>query len=277
MMTMTALVSEPDAWRVREWGGDASAWTSPLQSLPPFPYGVEIVSTGRPTITRTTPEPTSESDTLARCFEWLASADALNSARRLLARAGFSSVDPKDAIADTRHSIWMELTVDPLKEIRSINGYCFQTLRHCVNDLGRGRDQRNKVFTRAEWKPNEVEQRRAQRDPSTRQSDEIDVFDRTLIHLELSGADPRSVSAALSYVTLTQFDDIDCEDLPSPQAGAKSAQARWWPCLWLAHHDPSMFPTMFGGSAAQRKRLQHARDRAERILQEGVMRWREIS
>lgn len=277
MKTTTALGCEPIGLAAWEWGGDAQMWASPFHSLTPSPYGVRLVPTGRPVITHSTPDPKPHPESLERCFEWLASADAHNSARRFLARAGFTYVKPEDAIADTRQAIWMEFTANPSKEITSVNGYCFQALRHCVANLGRGRAQQDEIFIREEWKPETAEKRRAPRDPSPRTSDEIDLVDRTLIHLELSGADPRSVSAALSYVTLTQFVDIDCHGLPSPHAGAKPAQARWWPCLWLAHHDPSMFPDLLGGSAAQRKRLQHARDRAERVLQLGTSQRREIS
>jgi len=72
-------------------------------------------------------------------------------------------------------------------------------------------------------------------------------------------------AAVLNVLTLTD-PDIDRSDLPRPLRGANADQARWWPALFLATRNLSLFPQEGSSDAAQRQRLSRFMRMCEEVL-----------
>jgi len=199
------------------------------------------------------------------CQSWLESQDGVDSARKLLNKVRLGFVEPKDVVAEALGNIWAHLVGNPDKLIVDPPGYCYRVMDRVVLNMLNGRPKQRPIGS----DPDDDVAGTGEPDPqSEKLSNEVDLVDEVRVYVEASGRKPGVVSAVLSYVALIDANDIDCDDLPSPRAGAHPVQALWWPCLWLAYRDDTMFPDDSGGSAAQRKRLQHAKDRSELLMKD---------
>ncbi len=256
-------------------------WSLPSNSLAPSLYGVEPDSRRRSAIAANKPQRT-ESPYIQPCLDWLNSSHGRASAVELLQQQRLN-IDAREVVNDVATKIWIHLSRQPETVINNIRGYCYLALRNHIADLMEG----------AKHVDIDLGTIAGEDDPltlildgsalGTQDTDgDIDLHDELRAYVESSGKKPVVVSAALSYLIVTRFDDIDCRDLKAPRAGARPDQALWWPCLWLAEHDETMFPraehgfdvlteaTPSRGVAAQRKRLQHAKDRAHHLLVMGT-------
>jgi hypothetical protein len=265
MTTATARADKPLGGPAQP-GGKGQKWPFPPISLAPSSYGVEPTWTRRSTIADRRPERKPQSAFLRPCLDWLNSEDASRVVKKIARQYGLT-VDVDDVLGQATMKIWRQLDASPDKQIDNVIGYCYRTVQRLVIDILRGQIGKKTVEEKAvaeiDW------YRRAgiyRGEGSGEDLEHLDSFDRVQAQLEVSGAHPREVSAALSYITLVGHTDIECDDLPTPKAGAKPEHAQWWPSLWLATHDSSLFPGKGKGSVAQRKRLQRARERADEVL-----------
>lgn len=248
----------------------------------PSTYGVEPDWTRRPEITANKPHE-HESPHLQPCLEWLSSPHGIASTVKLLTQYKLT-VDAGEVANDVAKKVWLFLVKHPETVIDNIRGYCYRALRnHIVDMLGGAKHAEIDGDALAD----ETDYLSGFLDPDASgphpTAGHIELDDRLRAYVESSGKKPKVVSAALAYLVLTRFDDVDCSDLKEPEAGARPDQARWWPCLWLAEHDETMFPirtidwkksgSVIGptSSAAQRKKLQHAKERAQHLLTMGVV------
>ncbi len=263
-------------------GGVSQQWLVPPFSLTPSLYGVEPDWTRRPEIAVNKPDK-YVSPYLQPCLEWLSSPHGIASTVKLLTQYKLK-VDAEEVANDVARKVWIHLAQHSDTVIDNIRGYCYRALRNHIVDMLSGAKHAdidsvdladNTDFLSGLLDP----------DSSGAHSTggHIDLDDRLRAYVESSGKKPKVISAALTYLVLTRFDDIDCSGLKEPEAGARPDQARWWPCLWLAEYDETMFPIraveskksgiVFAtqSSAAQRKKLQHAKDRAQNLLAMGAL------
>lgn len=269
MMT-TALVSESALSQGAVAGGMGQHWPVPPESLAPFLYGVEREWTRRHLISTKKPQRKADLPFLRPCMDWLTSPEAEKAVRRLGRQYGLSALDAEDLLGTATLRIWRYLEARQDLQIDNVAGFCYRVVQRMIIDIMRGAIATaavdEKLVPDTDWY---AKAGIAPVDPSDEHEERVenhDGIDTVRAHLEASGADTRDVSAALTYITLIGHTDIDCDDLPQPRAGAKPEHALWWPCLWLATHDGTLFPKYDSGSAAQRKRLQRARERAEDVL-----------
>lgn len=242
---MTTATARPDRRTGTALQAGGRGWQQPLQpnSLTPWAYGVEPTWTRRPTITVDKPKKQKqECPFLQPCLEWLKSPHAIASAVELLNQHGVK-VDADEVVNDVAIKIWLGLTKNPHTVIENIRGYCYMALRNHIVDLLSG-GKRSDI---------DVEDLADDDDPlegilgnigsdAEASEDDVDLYDQLRAFLESSGKKPKVISAALSYLSVRRFDDIDVSDLKAPVAGARPDQALWWPCLWLAEYDERMFP-----------------------------------
>jgi hypothetical protein len=83
--------------------------------------------------------------------------------------------------------------------------------------------------------------------------------------VEVGPGDVEVKAAVLNVLTLTD-PEIDRSDLPKPQQGANADQARWWPAIFLATRQLSLFPQSGTSDAAQRQRLSRFMYKCEQVL-----------
>jgi hypothetical protein len=268
MTTPTAPASDPEVDHTTGIGG--SGW---VQSLPPIfhslhIYGVEAQWIRRDIIGRDPRKKPNEQQLhpqFIECKTWLESQDGVDSARKLLNKVRLGFVEPKDVVAEALGNIWTHLVGNPDKLIVDPPGYCYRVMDRVVLNMLNGRSKHRPIGSDTDDNARGTGETDLQREEL---SNDVDLVDAVRVYVEASGRKPGVVSAVLTYVVLIDANDIDCDDLPSPRAGAHPDQARWWPCLWLAYRDDTMFPEGGGGSAAQRKRLQHAKDRSELLMKD---------
>jgi hypothetical protein len=192
------------------------------------------------------------------------SADAMTSIKRLLQKYRLPE-DAEDVRNDVAEKILKFCKRNPDHVFDNPAGYCYRAIENLLKDALSGRPDDDEYEFDPERDGVIIEGVSSTKNTS---GDDADRLDEKRAYFEASGRKPGVVSAALSYVILIDQDDIDVDDMPSPKAGAKPVQALWWPCLWLAYRDDTMFPEGGGGSAAQRKRLQHAKDRSELLMKD---------
>ena len=283
MTTAPAPVADPAHAGTAHLGGKGLEWPFPLIFLAPPSYGVEPTWTRRPTIAVDKPN-VPVSPHLQPCLDWLNSSHGIAWTVKLLAQYKLND-DAEEVANDVACKVWMRLSRRPDTKIDNIEGYCYRALRnHIVDLLGGAKHmdfEKIENDDRDEPAPKILENLNARaRTPE----DDIETDDRIRAYVESSGKKPKVVSAALAYLVLTRFDDIDCSDLDkAPDGGATPDQARWWPCLWLAEHDVTMFPPPKNETSAkvagvqptkqegarQRQRLRHAKNRALNLLAMG--------
>lgn len=204
-------------------------------------------------------------DPLAAVVEWLGSAAAERIAEQRL-RERRLGVPAREVLDTALTNIWQRWRrSDAAPEIDDVPRYCSIVIRNVVRNLAAG-------FDRHDLAELDELERRAVVDgdggvlgggaapvvgagvarPGTRD-------DSMRAALEAApAAEPWVLSAALTYVTLSEFPDLVVDGAPRPQAGARPDQARMWPSLWLAGVRSGVFPDGGPHSAAQRQRLSRA-------------------
>lgn len=264
MTTPTAPASDREADHTAEFGG-----SDQFRSLPPNChasriYVVEPHWTRRRIITRNPDSGQKTPKNFESCAQWLMSADAMTSIKWLLQKYRLPE-DAEDVRNDAAEKILKFCKGNPDHVFDNPAGYCYRAIENLLKDALSGRTDDDEYEFDPERDGVIIEGVSSTGNTS---GDDANRLDEKRAYFEASGRKPGVVSAALSYVILIDGDDIDCDDLPSPRAGAKPVQALWWPCLWLAYRDETMFPDDSGGSAAQRKRLQHAKNRSKVLLKD---------
>jgi hypothetical protein len=183
-------------------------------------------------------------------------------------------VDAGEVANDVAQKLWIYLTRHPDTVIDNIRGYCYRALRNHIVDMLSGARHADIDGVDLEDDTDFLSGLLEPDSSGAHSTDEhIELDDRLRAFVESSAKKPKVISAVLTYLVLDRFEDIDCTDLKAPEAGVRPDQARWWPCLWLAEHDETMFPNDgmdSKSSAAQRKKLQHAKDRAHSLLVMGA-------
>ena len=188
--------------------------------------------------------------------EWLGTGAARRYAEREMARLRVH-VAAEDVLADAKWKIWQRLRNDARGlDASAAERYCRTVIRSVVVDLLRG------------FGSDPIERWPVPDGSRSRQSEVVappligiadsGVADTLRLAIESTAQfEPWVTSAALSFVTLTQYPEVDVSGAPRPRAGARPDQARMWPCLWLAGKVDGVFPA--GRSTpAQRKRLSRA-------------------
>ena len=268
MTKTTPLASESMRSAELEMGVVSRQRLVPPISHAPSTYGVEPIWKRRRTITVNKPNK-HQSPFLQPCLEWLSSPHGIASTVKLLTQYKLK-VDAGEVANDVAQKLWIYLTRHPDAVIDNIRGYCYRALRNHIVDMLSGAqhahiddddlaDDTDVLSAILDTDGSETEPTHGY----------VELDDRLRAYVESSGKKPKVISAALTYLVLDRFRDIDCTDLKAPEAGARPDQARWWPCLWLAEHDETMFPNDgmdSKSSPAQRKKLQHAKDRAQTLL-----------
>lgn len=249
-------------------GGVSQLWLISPISLTPSLYGVEPIWKRRRTITVNKPNK-HQSPFLQPCLEWLSSPHGIASTVKLLTQYKLK-VDAGEVANDVAQKLWIHLTRHPDAVIDNIRGYCYRALRNHIVDMLSGVKHAHidddEIADDTDVLSAIVDTDGSETEPT---HGYVELHDRLRVYVESSGKKPKVISAALTYLVLDRFKDIDCSDLKAPEAGARPDQARWWPCLWLAEHDETMFPNDgmdSKSSAAQRKKLQHAKGRAKDLL-----------
>ena len=267
---MTALVSDPVQFGGTNPGGKGWQQLFPPNRLAPSAYGVEPTWTRRTAITSKNPERRKNSPFLQPCLDWLTSDEARRSTQTVARQYGLH-IDIDDILGQATMKIWRQLDARPDMHIDNVTGYCYQIVKRLVVDVLRGKLAGKTVDEKTVADITWYEKAGLSGGgTSSRSAGDIDQVDTVYARLEACGAHPRDVSAALTYVTLAGHSDVDYADLPKSKAGAKPEHALWWPCIWLATHDMTLFPIMDKGSSAQRKRLQRARERADEVLRSAI-------
>jgi len=175
-------------------------------------------------------------------------------------------VSSAEVLGDARVKIWRRLTnnqdgLDPADAER----YCRTVIRRIVADLLRG-------FEHQPLDPSPGVAEASARDvlvaPPLDDGVESTLADGVRAAIEVACHAQRWItSAALSFVTLTQYPDLDVTGAPLPRAGAAPDQARIWPCLWFAGKTDGVFPGDGSGDPTQRKRLSRAAEQVKEAVQ----------
>lgn len=195
---------------------------------------------------------------LADVMAWLASGPATRIAQRRLDEHRLF-VPTQEVLDTTLERIWKSRLRRPSAEpIDDIARYCAIVIRNVVRDMVRGFDGVDAVDD-ANFERLAVEREALGRGDDVVAGASGGRDDAIRAALEASTAlESWVLSAALTYVTLSEFPDLEVHGAPRPLAGARPDQARMWPSLWLAGMRTGIFPSGGGHDAAQRQRLTRA-------------------
>lgn len=197
---------------------------------------------------------------------WLRSAKAVGYAERVMSLQAVH-VSAEEVLGDARRKIWVRLTKNPDGlDTAAAEPYCRTVVRSVVTDLLRGFE--HEPFGAPEGPPPISYVLVAS--PMFEQHDST-VADGLRTAIEAARhPEPWVTSAALSWLTLSQYPDVDVSGSPLPKAGARPDQARVWPCVWFAGKTEGFFPGDGGGDAAQRKRLNRAAEKVNDAVKEAA-------
>lgn len=203
---------------------------------------------------------------------WLKSGAARRYASAQLGRHGIR-IPVEDVLADVTTLIWKRLrrgadTVD----ITNVPAYCCTTIKRQVLQLVRGEigERRRRQIVEDQHRDDD-----AIAAPLVQSVDSaVGEALRSAVEAT-SGPIPTVTSAALTYLTLTEFPAIPVDDAPAPRAGANPDQARMWPALWFAGVRDGIFPDGEQHDAAQRQRLSRAARKVSDALERAAFECRE--
>jgi hypothetical protein len=194
---------------------------------------------------------------------WLSSPDGIKAAKIVLSKKK-APIEPRDLCAEAILKVWNFINRHPDKDVEDMKAYCYQVMLNYVRDLLAGTHDLGADDDRLEYLGHDQEDSDDDEGSDVREEhdevpeiplvapssdDDVDLWGKVRVFLEGQGSSPLKTSAVLSYITMANFPEVDCSELPYPRRGAaKVNQAPWWPCLHLAHQDWSIFPPETAGA-----------------------------
>jgi len=183
-------------------------------------------------------------------LEWFTTDEAAQQARRVAARWRLGGADAlvENLLHEARVSVFKRQQSPTPLQVDNPAAYGTTVIKSVVRRIAQGRDD-------------------VAPGPLTDQGvedvalvvDQHPTDDLRTVVERLGDADLWVTSAALSYVTLRAYPEIDLDGVPSPLAGATPDQALAWPALWFAGQRDH-FPRD-GDSSRERARKNTARSR----------------
>lgn len=216
-------------------------------------------------------------DPLAAVAEWLATPAAERIAEQRL-RERRLGIPAREVLDTALTNIWQRWRrADTAPEIDDVARYCSIVIRNVVRDIAAGFDRLDLVelddlerLAAAETVGRAAGAAAAGRAPSAAASvGTRDDAMRAALEATSTG-EPWVLSAALTYVTLSEFPDLAVDEAPWPEAGARPDQARMWPSLWLAGRRHGVFPDGGPHSPAQRQRLSRAAAKVRAAIEQAA-------
>ena len=216
-------------------------------------------------------------DPLGAVVEWLASPAATRIAEQRL-RERRLGVPAREVLDTALANIWQRWQrVDSAPAIDDVERYCSIVIRHVVHNIAAGFDRLELVelehlerLAAAEGDGRVARGRQAGGAPAaSAQGGTRDNGLRAALEATATG-EPWVLSAALTYVTLSEFPDLAVNEAPWPEAGARPDQARMWPSLWLAGQRRGVFPDGGPHSPAQRQRLSRAAAKVRAAIEQAA-------
>ena len=208
-------------------------------------------------------EPTLE----ALVAAWFKSPEATRYAESQLRRNGLY-LDSGEVIVDTHRKVWESIhRAGKNAAIVSVEAYCRTAIKRRVIDLLRG-----VISERKQAEARESREVRFGHAAEPVAAPLVDIVGSALgdalrSAIEASGhTHPAVSSAALTFVTLSQYPNVDIAEAPTPLAGSRPDQARMWPSLWFAGTRDGIFPTGEQNDASQRQRLGRAARKVTQML-----------
>jgi len=208
-------------------------------------------------------------DPLVAIAAWLESPAATRIAEQRL-RERRLAVPAREVLDTALANIWQRMQrADGPPVIDDVERYCSIVIRNVVRNIAAGFDRHDLAELDELERLVAGDRVAARREPvSVPPAGSRDDGIRAAI--ESAAVEPWVVSAALSFVTLSEFPDLDVGDAPRPLAGARPDQARMWPSLWFAGMRDGIFPDGGAQDPAQRRRLSRAASRVRSAVEQAA-------